>query len=246
MKTRYFSNLTWQEFGEIVPKKTSTVILPVGTIEAHGDIPLGTDNIIPQDIAEYTAEKINALIAPPVNYGITSSLLPYPGSITLEKDTYKKMILEIMLELARNKFRTIIVMNGHGGQVDELKEAALETFKKTGTRVIVVHWWILTYEWTKEFYGQMGGHAGIDETAAVMAISPELVKPERYSESMPREYKRGIQSYPFAGPIILYKEGEGMPLFDADKARKFYIKARDIILSEIKSILKSYKELNID
>jgi len=246
MKTKYISELTWQEFGKLVPDEIDTAILPVGTIEAHGVTPLGTDNMIPQDISKYLANNINALIAPPVNYGITSSLLPYPGSISLEKDTYEDMIYEILTELARNKFRKIVVINGHGGQIDELKRAALNCFKDTDARVVVVHWWLLTSDWTKEYYGQMGGHAGIDETAAILGINPELVKSEIYSDSLCKKYENGINAYPFPAPIILYKDGEGMPNFDRDKADIYYNKVKEIVLGDVNAILNSYKELNID
>jgi creatinine amidohydrolase len=83
LRTRKLEELNWMEFKRLVPKKTDVVLLPIGTIEAHGVTGLGTDNQIPSSIAERIAEPVNALIAPAVNYGITKSLLPYPGSVTV-------------------------------------------------------------------------------------------------------------------------------------------------------------------
>lgn len=71
------------EFKKLVPKKTAAVLVPVGTIEAHGIAGLGTDNQIPLSVAGRIADKVNALIAPAINYGITRTLLPYPGSLTV-------------------------------------------------------------------------------------------------------------------------------------------------------------------
>ena len=79
LRTRKLEELNWQEFGKIVPKVTDAVLLPVGTLEAHGVTGLGTDNFIPVSLAERIAGKVNALIAPTIPYGITRSLLPYPG-----------------------------------------------------------------------------------------------------------------------------------------------------------------------
>ena len=76
---RELQRLNWQTVRDLVPEKTTTVILPVGTLEAHGSACLGTDNIIPETIARDIAERINALIAPTVNHGVTKSLLGYPG-----------------------------------------------------------------------------------------------------------------------------------------------------------------------
>ena len=41
--------LDWIEFGKLVPKKMDTVILPIGTVEAHGVISLCTDTLIPKE-----------------------------------------------------------------------------------------------------------------------------------------------------------------------------------------------------
>ncbi|OQX50453.1 MAG: hypothetical protein B5M53_12490, partial [Candidatus Cloacimonas sp. 4484_209] len=111
----------WLEFKRLVPQKVTTVILPIGTMEAHGIIPIGTDNIIPEEISIHIAEKINALIAPTLSYGITHTLLPYPGSMTLSEETFEKVVEEIAFSLSNNGFETIIFMNGHGGHFDELK-----------------------------------------------------------------------------------------------------------------------------
>ena len=57
-------DLTWREFRELVPARFDTVVLPVGTLEAHGGIPLGTDIIIPEYLAERLAERLPLVIAP--------------------------------------------------------------------------------------------------------------------------------------------------------------------------------------
>lgn len=38
------ADLTWEAFRDRVPSRTDLVLIPVGTLEAHGAIPLGTDN----------------------------------------------------------------------------------------------------------------------------------------------------------------------------------------------------------
>ena len=37
-----WEELNWMEFEKLVPEKYDTVILPVGTMEAHGVAPIGT------------------------------------------------------------------------------------------------------------------------------------------------------------------------------------------------------------
>ena len=77
------NDLTWEQFRDRVPSGCDLVMIPVGTIEAHGGIPLGTDTIVPQSLAASLAPRLGGLIAPPIAYGVTNSLLPYPGSTTV-------------------------------------------------------------------------------------------------------------------------------------------------------------------
>ena len=80
--TREMNLITWQEFSSFVPEKIETVLLPVGSIEPHGVIPSGTDNLAPQAMSREIAPRLNALIAPTLNYGITETMAAYPGAIS--------------------------------------------------------------------------------------------------------------------------------------------------------------------
>ena len=42
------NDLTWEQFRDRVPSACDLAIVPVGTVEAHGAIPLGTDTMIPR------------------------------------------------------------------------------------------------------------------------------------------------------------------------------------------------------
>ena len=69
--SRQMDDLNWKEFQQLVPAKIRTVILTVGTLEAHGFINNGADNTVPVAIAQASARDVNALIAPPIPYGVT-------------------------------------------------------------------------------------------------------------------------------------------------------------------------------
>ncbi|MFB3154115.1 MAG: creatininase family protein, partial [Candidatus Acidiferrales bacterium] len=64
LPSRWMDELNWLEFRKIVPAKTKTVLLTTGTLEPHGVINNGADNLAPVKIAEAIAEEVNALIAP--------------------------------------------------------------------------------------------------------------------------------------------------------------------------------------
>ena len=69
---RTLQRLNWLTVQQLVPGEIDTVLLPVGTVEAHGAACLGTDNYIPDTIAHDIAERINALVAPTVAHGVTA------------------------------------------------------------------------------------------------------------------------------------------------------------------------------
>ncbi|MFQ5632108.1 MAG: creatininase family protein, partial [bacterium] len=43
--TREMNLIGWQGFQEFVPEKIKTVLLPTGTLEPHGVLPNGSDNL---------------------------------------------------------------------------------------------------------------------------------------------------------------------------------------------------------
>jgi creatinine amidohydrolase len=218
---RLLHKLTWLKLKELVPASIDTIILPVGTIEAHGVACLGTDVFIPETIAAGIAERLNALVAPTVNYGITRSLYRYPGGFTIKPDTFGLYIRDILDSYADSGFRNILVLNGHGGNNTVLKNVAYEFHFERKTNIAVIHWWQLCNEMTEEFFGHAGGHAGTDETAMVMAIDPSLVDKDVYDPELAYQFRAGADVYPVPGTILLYKEGEGYPEFDIEKARQY-------------------------
>lgn len=234
--------MNWIDFKKLVPKRIATVIFPIGTIEAHGVIPLGTDNIIPEEIAFEIAEKIDAVIAPTLNYGITRSLLPYPGSISLNERTFIRVVQEVATGLADNGFETIIFMNGHGGHIEELKHIVHSLWQEKKVKSIIIHWWFLTEELVKKIWGESGGHAGLDETAMIYAIDTGLVKKKYLKKDLAMLRKPGIRPMPFPAPIILYKEGEGFPKLDK-RCKTFFEESIKLIAREINNTLAAFDNL---
>jgi creatinine amidohydrolase len=237
--------MNWMELGELVPRKIKTVLLPVGTIEAHGVTHLGTDVSIPLFICEKISDELKAIIAPPVYYGITRSLLSYPGSLTVSSSTFESYVTEIMLSLSEKGFSRIVVINGHGGHFNELKNAATRVHRQEKVKVAVIHWWVLCEEVTRKFFGQSGGHGGLDENAAVLAINSKWVKKNKYKKDMVFRVKDGEYCLPAPGPILIYKEGEGFPEFDQKRAKLYMNKVTQKIKEEILNLFESWDRLKV-
>ena len=243
-RTRSMDDLNWMEFAELVPARVRTVILTVGTLEPHGVANNGADNTAPVAIARAIMGDagINALLAPHLPYGVTGSMAPYPGALTIPEEAYRPYIRAVLEGLAKNKFRDIIIINGHGGpQTAILNEVAREVSLERGVNTLVINWWSLTADISRAVFGSDGGHAGVNETAFIQATDPSLVRRERYTGpdmATANPAPGAWSAVPFASAITLYQPGSGWPTdFDQAKAERYQreviARVRDLVAETI-------------
>lgn len=241
--TRELERINWMEFREFVPSKVTTVLLPLGTLEPHGVTANGADILAPVAIAREIAPRLNAFIAPVVPYGFTGSMDAYPGAFTVPEEVYRAYVRAVLVGLARNGFRNIILINGHGGgQTTVLSSVAAEVGRDARVRTLVVNWWSYTSDVTLQVFGQDGGHAGENENAFMMAIDPALVHKERYSPDMatPNPAPGTWSAYPNPSSIGLYKAGEGYPTFNLAKAREYYARVNERIAALVQDVIRKW------
>lgn len=245
--TREMNLITWQEFSSFVPEKIETVLLPVGSIEPHGVIPNGTDNLAPQAMSREIAPRVDALIAPTLNYGITETMAAYPGAISVRADSYAPFIEDILRGLAANRFKNIIILNGHGGNTAALKQAATTVSNQCRVRILVVNWWSLASEDTFAVFDQNGGHAGNNETAYMQAVVPEHIHPEQYDPEMAVVNPAGNAWYavPVAASILLYEKGQGYPTFDRKQAEEYFRRVNDRVANLIEEIIRKWDKAGL-
>ena len=245
--TRDMNLMTWKEFQGIVPSVIETVLLPVGSIEPHGVIPNGTDNLAPHAMARDIAAEVNALIAPTLNYGITETMAAYPGAVSVSAGSYLPFIQEVLAGLAANRFKNIIILNGHGGNTDILKKAATAVSTQHRVRVLVVNWWTLASEDTFAVFGENGGHAGNNETAYMQAVVPEHIHPELYEPEMAVVNPAGNAWFaaPVAASILLYEKGQGYPTFDQSQADAYFKKVNERVTGLILDIIGKWDKAGL-
>src|SRR5687767_14977945 len=240
VSTREMDRINWMEFKEVVPSKIDTVILPTGTLEPHGVIYNVADNTAPTAIAKTIARRTNAMVAPTLPYGITGTMEAYPGAFQISESAYRPFVKQILEGLAKNGFRNIIIVNGHGGgQTAVLQSVAAEVAAEKRVRTMVINWWSFASDETKEVFGEDGGHAGWNETAFIQAIDPTLVHPEKYKPEMVTAYPASgtWSAVPFPSSIGLYQKGQGYPRFDQAKADEYYKKVTDKVAAFVNEII---------
>ena len=243
VSTREMDRINWMEFREQVPARINTVLLPTGTLEPHGVINNGADNTAPTAMARHIARRANALIAPTLPYGMTGSMEAYPGAFQITESAYRPFVKQVLEGLAKNGFRNIIVLNGHGGpQTAVLNAVAAEVSAEKKVRTLVVNWWSFASDVTKEVFGEDGGHAGLNETAFIQAIDPTLVHPERYKADLATPYPAAgtWSAAPFPSSIGLYQPGQGYPKFDQKKADEYFRKVSDKVAALINVTIRKW------
>ncbi len=81
--SRYMPEMTNLEVRRFLEGGGRTVIVPVGSTEDHGDHgPLWTDVYIRLDVARRTAPELEALVGPPVPFGLAAHHRGAAGSPT--------------------------------------------------------------------------------------------------------------------------------------------------------------------
>jgi creatinine amidohydrolase len=171
----YMMDLNMTTFQE-VQNRVNTVLLPIGMIEAHGPhCSLGTDILIPREFVKrldpLIGEKV--LMAPEIPYGHSFGLAPFPGTIDVSGEAFAQYVLEIGKGFIQNGFRNIILFNGHGGNTASLSLVS-EKLADLGAMVLTINWW-LDYRETIKMFAPDTGHAGEDETSAMMASNVSFV-----------------------------------------------------------------------
>ena len=186
--------MTSEEFGNFVDAFT-VVVLPIGAVEEHGwHLPLNTDTVQPEKVAEDVEEILErdnykVLIAPTLNYGNCRTTANFPGTISISPDSLRSVVRDILMEFMRHGLKNIVVLSGHAGSnhMAALRMAAEEALKNGNAKIMVLSDYDIAYKHLGEEVPKDDGHGGMLETSRVMAIRPELVKLERsQGESHPK------------------------------------------------------------
>lgn len=188
--------MSMKEFEQKI-KKYRTVIIPFGSLEAHGPhLPLGTDTTEVYEIAKGVARCMPVFVAPPLPYGVCRSTSRHPGTVGIAPDTLRRCVRDVVKGLYANGLRKFAIISGHASSLhlSALQEAGESLLEEMGPRVTIAV--ISAYDMAREAAGGVcetedDSHAGEIETSLMLHFSPHLVK------------GRGKEEYPgFPHPIL--------------------------------------------
>jgi creatinine amidohydrolase len=118
------------------------------------------------------------LVAPPMPWGLSDHHLGFPGTISLQPDTFYAVVRDVVVSLLGHGFRRFLLVNGHGGNMALDDVVCVRLRRETAVELVGA----LTYF---TLSSTPVGHAGEVEASYALALAPDLVKSERLTAQRP-------------------------------------------------------------
>ena len=186
-----FHEMTAPQLGQ-VPREATVVLAPIAACEQHSlHLPTFTDTILVTAVAE-GAERIlpdQVLLLPTLWLGASSHHLRLGGTLSAEVDTHITMLCDLLTPLLEDGYQRILLLNGHGGNIDTMHVALRRLQPRYRDRLVAAasYWELAAQELAGLAQGQRKtmGHACEFETSMVLALRPDLVHREKILNDPP-------------------------------------------------------------
>lgn len=177
-----FAEMTAPAIGRI-DRSQVVVIAPIAAVEQHSrHLPVITDTVLVTAVAQAAEAQLpdKVLLLPTQWLGASDHHLPFGGTLTATLPTYELMLMEILRPLLHQGFGRVMLLNGHGGNIDPLQVALrrLDTEFPGSVLTGAAYWDIASSELAAICTGPRTsmGHACELETSMMMHLRPELVQ----------------------------------------------------------------------
>lgn len=191
-KAFVLSDMTWPEAKDAFAQ-AELAILPVGSFEQHGPfMTFEVDSVRAYGFAKLLGERLypRVIVAPPIPFGISHHHMNFPGTITLQHDTFHAVILDMVRSLMAHGIRQFFLVNGHGGNNPSLEVMIVRLRHELGIQV--------AYSFISATASgaarnrpkavPVDGHCGEGETSQTLYLAPHAVRPERIVKGAVRGY----------------------------------------------------------
>jgi creatinine amidohydrolase len=154
-------------------------VLPWGATEAHNlHLPYATDNIQCDLIAAEAARLAwesgtRVVVLPTVPFGVNTGQLDIKLCLNMNPSTQAAVLADLVEALDGQGIRKLVVLNGHGG--NDFRQMIRELQPRTEVFLSVVNWYKVVDP--REYFTDLGDHAGELETSVMMHLVPALVAP---------------------------------------------------------------------
>lgn len=171
-------------------ERNAVVLLPVASTEQHGPhLPTGVDDILVTEVCRRTARLLSAdrpaVVAPTVWCGLADHHVRFGGTFTLSLATYHALLRDLCRSILGAGFRKIVLVNGHGGNIQGLAAIAVELTRELDAPVATSTYFMEAADDIAQILEDQEGvmHACEAETSMMMAAAPGLVQTSRLPDA---------------------------------------------------------------
>jgi creatinine amidohydrolase len=186
-----WARMTAPELRAIAAREDALAILPAGSLEQHGPhLPVITDTASASAAAiaaaRLVANDVPVAVLPGLWLGLSEHHLPFGGTISVDYAAYRAILESIVRSLRAISFARLLIVNGHGGNIDPLAVAARELAVAYDMPIVATTPWFLAREKLAPIFEVDTGarHACEGETSMMMAIAGDIVKKHKFDEAM--------------------------------------------------------------
>ena len=193
----HWEELVATDWDKALQQSDSTCILPFGILEKHGPhSPIGTDLIKVRELVARATKREYTVVFPEYYFGQIYEAKQQPGTFALPSRVVWDMLDATCEEIARNGFKKIIIVNGHGGNPNLIHYYSQSQLEKKRNYVLyffeppsdsAYNKKLAAMRKTDASYDQ---HAGESETSMMMYLRPDLLKMDRASSQSGVPLKR--------------------------------------------------------
>jgi creatinine amidohydrolase len=178
-----WDELTASEWPKALQMSDQTCVLPIGILEKHGPhVPIGSDLIQVREWAARATKREYAVVFPDYFYGQINEARHQYGTFSLPERVVWDLLEATCDEIARNGFKKIVIINGHGGNPELIRYFIQTRLEKR--RNYAVYFFEPSADSAyikkmKELHkSDPAGdqHAGERETSSLLYLRPDLVK----------------------------------------------------------------------
>jgi creatinine amidohydrolase len=182
LHTRW-DELTASDWPRALQMSDSTCVLPIGILEKHGPhVPIGSDLIQVREWAARGTKREYAVVFPDYFYGQINEARHQPGTFALPERVVWDLLESTCDEIARNGFKKIVIINGHGGNPQLIRYFIQTRLEKQRDYAIYFFEPSSDSSFKKKFselhksYAPDDAHAGETETSSLLYLRPDLVE----------------------------------------------------------------------
>ncbi len=162
--------------------KFDKAIIVAGATENHAfHLPMGTDTYAAYGVAEAVAKRVpGVLLLPPIHFGVSDQLMPYPFTVTLTPEVLAEVIFQVTQSCVSQGISHFLIVNGHGGNNSAIDVAMRKIHRTLPDAKVAASlaWWISGPKLLPQgtFAKDLGiGHAGEAETSVGLYVAPDCV-----------------------------------------------------------------------